>query len=371
VELDRQAIAAVTAAHGLTEADEREALQHLVEPRGRLARAPEAAIHGLRDLAAAVRAVGRAQPPLGPLARRLARWRVRERVEFALCLIRPGVSAAEIEEAAGALIAGQGPGPAPAALETAGAAGELGSRLAAAARAAAEAPGETEGGADADDPAILLGLADGPTPALRALAIAALAGLRPGAGPIDARIRGAQQDDADPMVQEAARLALAERESSGRRPAWADAAAPFAAGASLTILERLFLLDAIPLLRDVDPDGLRALAEVTTTACFAAGEALAREGEPGPSAILILTGRVRVSQRGRQLRECGPNTCIGEMAVLDPAPRSATAVAIDPVRAVVISAPEFRSLLRHRPGIASDLLTELVRRLREAEGRTG
>jgi CRP/FNR family transcriptional regulator, cyclic AMP receptor protein len=66
----------------------------------------------------------------------------------------------------------------------------------------------------------------------------------------------------------------------------------------------------------------------------------------------------------RQVR-MGPGSVVGEMAVLDPQPRSATVRAVTPVRAFLLRKAAFDQALRMRPEIAAGVITELVRRLRE------
>jgi CRP/FNR family transcriptional regulator, cyclic AMP receptor protein len=60
---------------------------------------------------------------------------------------------------------------------------------------------------------------------------------------------------------------------------------------------------------------------------FTKGEVLLREGEEGQSMILLDAGKVEVQRGGRTLATLDPGAAIGEMALLDPAPRSATVVA--------------------------------------------
>ena len=66
----------------------------------------------------------------------------------------------------------------------------------------------------------------------------------------------------------------------------------------------------------------------------------------------------------RVLSEPGAGACIGEMAVFDAAPRSATVRAVERTRLLVVPGGEFKELLVERPAIASAIIAELVRRMR-------
>jgi len=88
--------------------------------------------------------------------------------------------------------------------------------------------------------------------------------------------------------------------------------------------------------------------------------------------VLVLTaGRAKIvaSAAGGHdavLAVRGPGDIIGEMAALDGAPRSASAVALDPVRALWLSAEMFTTLLATHPGIGATLLRIITDRLRYA-----
>jgi CRP/FNR family transcriptional regulator, cyclic AMP receptor protein len=89
--------------------------------------------------------------------------------------------------------------------------------------------------------------------------------------------------------------------------------------------------------------------------------------------VLVLeSGRAKVTYvtpGGRELvlRFCGPGELIGELALLDGRPRLSSVVALEPIRALVLPASDFRALLSEQPGIAWRLLGMLSRRFRDAD----
>ena len=104
---------------------------------------------------------------------------------------------------------------------------------------------------------------------------------------------------------------------------------------------------------------------------FSAGTTLFYAGAPADELFLISDGRVRLLKRARGIERTtgvfGAGELVGEEALLGGAHRSATAEAIEPVRALVIESDTFRALVRKRPDIGEGAMEQLVRRLRRAE----
>ena len=88
------------------------------------------------------------------------------------------------------------------------------------------------------------------------------------------------------------------------------------------------------------------------------------EGELGDSLYLIVAGRVRVEKKARVITELGERECVGEMAILDSEPRSATVRALDGVLALKIEREDFYDLLNEKSEIAQGIIKVLTRRLR-------
>jgi hypothetical protein len=65
---------------------------------------------------------------------------------------------------------------------------------------------------------------------------------------------------------------------------------------------------------------------------FAAGQTLARQGEPGNSLLLVLDGVLDVQVDGASLGDLGPGAVVGERAVLERSPRTASLIARTAVR---------------------------------------
>jgi CRP/FNR family transcriptional regulator, cyclic AMP receptor protein len=116
-------------------------------------------------------------------------------------------------------------------------------------------------------------------------------------------------------------------------------------------------------------DALRALGRVRR---YPVGAALFSEREPGDAVLVLLSGRVKLScvtETGREallgIRE--PGDLIGEMSAVDGAPRSATAIALEPVEVLSVSSRAFVAFLDRTPSVALVLVRMLARRLRDAD----
>jgi CRP/FNR family transcriptional regulator, cyclic AMP receptor protein len=112
---------------------------------------------------------------------------------------------------------------------------------------------------------------------------------------------------------------------------------------------------------------LQSVAGLCTPLSLEEGFVLTTEGTPGLQCFVIADGTARVTIGGRKVGEIGPGECVGEMALLDGGPRSATVTAESPMNVYALSVSEFRSLLKVSPTILGKIATSLARRLRERE----
>jgi len=99
----------------------------------------------------------------------------------------------------------------------------------------------------------------------------------------------------------------------------------------------------------------------------AAGDVLVEEGRSGRELIVIVEGEATVSRHGRAVARLGPGDVVGEVALLDHGPRTATVVADTPVLALVCTAREFTTLVECVPGFVRSLLPGLARCIRAAD----
>jgi len=114
---------------------------------------------------------------------------------------------------------------------------------------------------------------------------------------------------------------------------------------------------------DKELDRLARHAEIVD---FQAGEVLMTEGEAGHEFYVIIDGEVGVTSGGETLAKLGPGTYVGEQALLDPGPRTATVTALRDTQTVLLSSREFYAAIDDVPGLSRKLLAGMAKRLREA-----
>lgn len=131
-------------------------------------------------------------------------------------------------------------------------------------------------------------------------------------------------------------------------------------------------LKQVPLLSGLDGKQLNLLAFTCEVFEYAAGDALFRRGENSDCVYVILQGTVEVlGGDGREvlLATLGKNNLIGEMAVLNDAPRTATVRARDAVSALKIPNERFLELITANPQAALQVMQMLSEKLADTSRR--
>ncbi|HEX6552416.1 MAG TPA: cyclic nucleotide-binding domain-containing protein [Ktedonobacteraceae bacterium] len=134
-------------------------------------------------------------------------------------------------------------------------------------------------------------------------------------------------------------------------------------------------LKRVELFSSLDRKELQTLARSCQERKYPAGSTLFSQGDTGVGLYVLISGTVRITQAAnpdRAEQVLGTESTggvLGEMALLDDLPRSATVTAVDDVTALLLPVWEFRAALHSYPDIAIKLLSVLSRRLRRAENR--
>jgi CRP-like cAMP-binding protein len=128
-------------------------------------------------------------------------------------------------------------------------------------------------------------------------------------------------------------------------------------------------LAAVPLFAGLDTAGLVSLARAVRPRRFRRGEVVFHLGDPGDALFVVSAGAVKItlpSEGGDEaiIATLRPGDFFGELALLDGAPRSATAVALEPTETLVLPREPFRALIATEPAIRDALLAAVARELR-------
>lgn len=135
---------------------------------------------------------------------------------------------------------------------------------------------------------------------------------------------------------------------------------------------RLTLLQNMPIFSALSESALDFIESRCETRTILLGQAFFHEGDPAESLFILESGEAEVLKKCepdlRRLSYLNPGDCLGEMAIVDNQPRSATVMAISDCQALEITADNLYALKQHDPEqfiqIQANLMQELSRRLR-------
>jgi CRP-like cAMP-binding protein len=138
--------------------------------------------------------------------------------------------------------------------------------------------------------------------------------------------------------------------------------------------DRVALLRHVRVFAGLSEEDLEAIAEVSVSRRYDAGEVVFREGDGGDTCYIVRSGLARAVRQhsdGRSitLSHFGPGDIFGELAMFDEEPRSATVDVIDEVEVVAIPGRDMQRLMREHPEIAVKLNAALAQRLRATNER--
>jgi CRP/FNR family cyclic AMP-dependent transcriptional regulator len=131
------------------------------------------------------------------------------------------------------------------------------------------------------------------------------------------------------------------------------------ANAVLPVLER------VPIFSSLKKSQLKKIAQASVIRSFDSQENIAKEGDTGVAIYLILEGEVEVRRAKKSLAKLGQGQFFGELAVIDTRPRAADVVALDKTKCLILNSWTFDGLIKSNSDIATAMLKEMARRLRE------
>jgi CRP/FNR family transcriptional regulator, cyclic AMP receptor protein len=140
----------------------------------------------------------------------------------------------------------------------------------------------------------------------------------------------------------------------------------FAAMARYAYLDQLA---RVPLFSACTKKELQAVARASDEVSIAEGRTLCEQGSVGREAFVIVDGEAEVRRNGRKVATLGAGDCVGELALLDHGPRTATVTASTDLTVLVLGVREFAGILDEVPSIAHKLMKALAGRIRELDAK--
>lgn len=102
---------------------------------------------------------------------------------------------------------------------------------------------------------------------------------------------------------------------------------------------------------------------------LAEGGELFRAGDASSEMFVLLEGRVEIRVGNAVVETAAPGALLGEMAMIEDAPRTATVIARAPCRLARIDRARFHYLVQQNPFFATHVMQVLVDRLRHMNER--
>ncbi len=137
------------------------------------------------------------------------------------------------------------------------------------------------------------------------------------------------------------------------------------------------LLRSVSIFGDLDATSVAALERLADVREYRDGATVVSQEDAGDALFVLVSGKVKVVLYGDSGREIilsifkTPGDFFGEMSLLDNEPRSASVIAAERSRLLVLSRKDFQAHIESHPRTALRVLTELSRRLRRADAVIG
>ena len=141
------------------------------------------------------------------------------------------------------------------------------------------------------------------------------------------------------------------------------------AGSMLLTIEKVMILKSVALFGGLPESMLADVAGALAEAEVRKGDRIVEQGTVGTAMYIIVSGAVSLTSGGNEIATLGPRQVFGELAALDPSPRTATATATEETHLFRIEADVLYELMSDSTDFTRALVASLIRRLRDAQRR--
>ena len=133
----------------------------------------------------------------------------------------------------------------------------------------------------------------------------------------------------------------------------------------LNIIEKVIALEAVDLLKNLNPDQLSRIASIAREVRHPPGKAVLEPDKPLDSLYIVLDGAVEISQSGSALTIARQNDVLGAWALFDTDPLAVSAKTVEETRLLRIGRDDFYDLLSDNMEITASIFSMLVKRFRQ------
>jgi CRP-like cAMP-binding protein len=134
--------------------------------------------------------------------------------------------------------------------------------------------------------------------------------------------------------------------------------------AELNIVEKVIALEAVDLLRNLNPDQLARIASIAREVKYLPGKIVLEPAQPLDALYVIVDGAVELSRNSEPLHVARQNEVLGAWALFDPDPMPVLARTVEDTRLLRIARDDFFDLLADNMEIAASIMSMLVKRFR-------
>ena len=131
-------------------------------------------------------------------------------------------------------------------------------------------------------------------------------------------------------------------------------------------LEKTIFMKGVDLFRDISGEEVSHVAQIAEEIEYGSEQTIFDEGDVGDSMFIIVDGAVRIHKGDKELAVLSEGKFVGEMALLDQEPRSASVTSTEETTLLEINGEDFYDLMASRMEIMQGIVKILTQRLREA-----
>jgi hypothetical protein len=138
----------------------------------------------------------------------------------------------------------------------------------------------------------------------------------------------------------------------------------------LSIIERVMILKTVSIFGETPDYLLAEIANLLEEQHFKSDETFIHKGDPANCMYIIVNGDIKIHDGDREFNHLGARDIVGEMAVLDQIPRSASATTVIPTHLLKLDRAPLFELIADRAEVAQGIIRVLVGRLRTTMNST-